>query len=362
MNHPTEHELSAYRERTLATEVLLSVAAHLGECEDCRSKLRSAMRSGAALAELRQTLEDHVSSEQLQEFVDGELGDERRAGVEQHLKWCTDCHSDAQALQEFAKAQRPRVVAFPARGWWLAMAAAVLLAAAGLGVWLRRPAEIASLNDAGVKISLDSQGRLTGLNGLSAEQTKAVHGVFAGAALQPRANLGELQPQRSTLMGSAAAPNFHLVDPVGTAVRSERPEFHWTLRGSDATYIVTLKNLISSQIISSPELHSLTWTPTEPLQRGAIYAWQVAASLNGQEEVAPAPPSPQARLLILDASTAARLDSLPPSHLLRATMYAEAGLLDDAELEAKALADENPGSPVASGLLHRIQILRHTTP
>ena len=362
MNHPTELELSGYLDRTLAPEVLLRVMGHLAECEDCRSKLRSAMHSGIALAELRQTLEDHLSAEQLQEFVDGELDVDQRARLEQHLKWCADCHSDVQVLQEFAKAQRPSVAAFPARGWWLAAAAAVLLAAAGLGVWLRRPVEVASLNDAGVKISLDSQGNLKGLNGLSPEQTKTVRGVFEGAALRFPANLDELQPQRGTLMGSPAAANFHLVAPVGTVVRSASPELHWTSRGSDATYIVTLKNLTSGQIISSRSLRALTWTPAEPLQRGAIHAWQVAASLDGQEEIAPAPPSPQARLLILDASTAARLDRLPPSHLLRATMYAEAGLLDDAELEAKALADENPGSPVASGLLHRIQSLRHTTP
>ena len=59
MNHPTEIELSGYRERTLTPEALLRVTGHLAGCEDCRSKLRSAMRSGAALAELRQTVEDH---------------------------------------------------------------------------------------------------------------------------------------------------------------------------------------------------------------------------------------------------------------------------------------------------------------
>lgn len=356
MNHPAELDLNGYRERTLTPEALLHVTGHLAECEDCRSKLRS----GSALAELRRSLEEHLSSEQLQEFVDGQLDAEERAGVEQHLARCADCHSDVQALQEFAKAQRPRVVAFPARGWWLAIAAAALLAAAGLGVWLRRPVEVASLNDGGAKIALDSQGRLKGLAGLSAEQVESIRGVFDGAALRPRLNLGELQPQRGALMGSRVTANFNLVAPVGTAVRPERPEFQWSSRGPNVTYIVTLKNLTSGEIVSSPPLHSLTWTPTESLQRGAIYAWQVAASLDGQEEIAPAPPIPQARILILDLSMAARLENLPPSHMLRATTYAEAGLFDDALLEARALADENPGSPVAAGLLHRIERLRHT--
>ena len=362
MNHPSEVELSGYRERTLTPEALLRVTAHLAECEDCRSNLRSATRSGAALAELRQALDNHLSPAQIQEFVDGELGAEERPGVEQHLTWCDDCHADVEALREFAKTQRPRVVAFPARGWWMAAAAAVLLAAAGLGMWLRRPVEIASLNDAGVRISLDSKGRLKGLSGLSAEQMKSIRGVFEGATLQPPAELGELQPQRGTLMGSAAVTSFRLIAPVGTAVRSATPEFQWTSRGPNAMYIVTLKNLTSGQIISSPPLHVLAWTAAEPFQRGAIYAWQVAASLDGQEEIAPAPPSPQARLLVLDENTAALFDKLPPSHLVRATAYVEAGLLNDAAVEAKALADENPDSPAAAGLLRRIESLRHNTP
>jgi hypothetical protein len=149
---------------------------------------------------------------------------------------------------------------------------------------------------------------------------------------------------------------------LGTAVRFSNPEFEWTSRGPNTTYIVTLKNLTSGQIISSPSLHAVAWAPAEPLQRGSIYAWQVAASLDGQGEIAPTPPSPQARFLVLDASAVARLENLPPSHALRAALYAEAGLLDEAELEAKALANENPGSPVAAGLLHRIQSLRQTAP
>lgn len=362
MNHPTELELTGYRERTLAPEALLQVTGHIAGCEDCRLKLRSAMRSGVALAELRQTIEDHLSAQQIQQFVDGELAVVERPGVAEHLAWCAECHSDVQALQEFAKAQRPRVVVFPTRHWWLAAAAAVLLGALGLGVWLRRPVEIASLNDAGIRIALNSRGRLEGIAGLSAEQTKSLRGVFEGAALLPSVYLSAIQPPQGTLMGSQTPASFRLTAPVGTAVRSSNPEFRWTSRGPNTTYIVTLKNLTSGQIISSPSLHALTWTPAKPLPRGSVYAWQVAALLDGQEEVAPAPPSPQARLLVLDATTAARLENLPPSHALRAALYAEAGVMDEADAEAKALAEENPGSPVAAGLLHRIQSLRQTMP
>lgn len=352
--------MRGYRERTLAAEALLRVADHLAECADCRGKLRLAARSGEALAGLRQAIESHLSAEQLQQFVDGKLDVSARAGVEQHLAWCAECRSDVQALRDFAKAQ-PAIatLARPARIGWLAAAAAVLLAAIGLGVWLRRSVEVAALSDAGKRISLDSRGRLAGADGLSPEQTASVRRVLLGEALLPSVNLSELQLPRGTLMGAHEAARFHLVAPVGTAVRSARPELRWTARGPKAVYVVTLKNLATGRIIGSPSLSDLAWTPTQPLQRGVIYAWQVAVTFDRREEVAPSPPSPQARFLVLDANTVAQLDSLPPSHLVRATLDTEAGLLDEAEAQAKALADENPGSAIASNLVRRIRTLHN---
>jgi hypothetical protein len=352
--------LNGYRGRTLAAEALLRIADHLAVCEDCRGKLRLVERTGEAIAELRQAVESHLSAEQVQHFVDGELGAGERADVEQHVAWCTECSSDVQALREFAKAQQPPVaVARRVRSWWLATAAAVLLTAIGLGVWLRRPVEVAALNDVGRRITLDSRGRLVGAAGLSSTQAESVRRVLMGAALVPSVNLNELQLPRSSLMGTQEVAGFRLVAPVGTAVRSSSPELRWTARGSRAEYVVTLKNLATGQVISSPSLRDLAWAPSQPLQRGVIYAWQVAASLDGREEVAPSPPSPQARFLVLDANTAARLDSLPPSHLVRAALDTEAGLLDEAELEAKALENENPASAIASNLLRHIQSLHN---
>ena len=352
--------MKGYSERTLAAEALLRVADHLAECEDCRGKLRLAGRSGEAFAELRQAVESHLSAEQLQQLIDGVLDASTLAAVEQHLAWCRECHSDVQALRDFAKARQATAkLARPAHTWWLAAAAAVLFAAIGLGVWLRRPVEIAALNDAGTRISLDSLGRLQGAAGLSPEQTASLRRVLLGAELPTSAHLSELQSPRGTLMGTQAAAGFQLVAPVGTVVRSSSPVLRWIARGSKASYVVTLKNLATGRVISSPSLGDLAWTPSQPLQRGVIYAWQVAATLNGREEVAPSPPSPQARFLVLDANTAALLDGLPPSHLVRATLDAEAGLLDEAETEAKALAEENPGSAIASNLLRRIRSLRN---
>lgn len=363
MGHLTEPELSGYRQRTLEPESLLRVTEHLAACEDCRTTLRGLLGTGESLRELRRLFQSHLTAEQLQQFVDAELDSGMRATVEQHLGVCAECAKDAQALREFANGTLPGFgTAQPARRrWWAAVAAAVVIAL-GVGVWLqRRPAVIAVLNDAGVPITLDSRNQLKGISGLLPQQAESVRRILRGEDLEPAVNLSELRPQNGALMGSPEPVSFHLVGPIGTAVRTATPELHWTARGPGATYVVTLKNLSSGLTISSPSLRFLAWMPADPLQPG-LYAWQVAASLEGSEEVAPSPPSPQARFLVLDAGTVARLNNLPPSHLVRAVLYAESGLLDSAEQEAGALQDQNPGSAVAHGLLQRIQALRVTTP
>jgi hypothetical protein len=53
-----------------------------------------------------------------------------------------------------------------------------------------------------------------------------------------------------------------------------------------------------------------------------------------------------------------RRAAVPGSHLVSGLAYAEAGLLDDAEVELRALAAENPGSPEAARLLAALRGLR----
>jgi len=70
---------------------------------------------------------------------------------------------------------------------------------------------------------------------------------------------------------------------------------------------------------------------------------------------APQPPEPEARFLVLDALTLERIEETrrrtSRSHLVLGILYAEAGLLDDAERELTALATLNPGVALPKGLL-----------
>jgi hypothetical protein len=88
----------------------------------------------------------------------------------------------------------------------------------------------------------------------------------------------------------------------------------------------------------------------------------VTAVKDGQEVISPAAPAPEARFKVLGAATMKELERLeaahPDSHLVRGVLYAQAGLLDDAEREFRALLEANPQSPTAQKLLQSVEALR----
>jgi len=359
MDHLTNIEFNAYLARELEPETLLRVTDHLADCEDCRARLRLELPTGETVAELRRGFAAHLTAEELQRFV-GDAQTDESSRIAAHLESCPECAGDFRELRAFANTAPIAIQpSRPASAWWLAVAAAIVLAL-GIGIWLRRSAVVTSLDDEGRSITLNSRGAIKGVAGLSDDELASVRRVMQGVALSPAESLAELQPPKGVLMGSSTTASFHVLSPVGIAVRSSAPELRWTARDPGATYIVTLKNLTSGQVVSSPVLRELSWTPAQPLDRGAVYAWQVAASLKGEEEIAPSPPNPQVRFRVLSARTAERFLSLPASHLVRATLELEAGLLDDAEQDATALLQENPGSAAANDLLRRIRSLRES--
>ena len=90
------------------------------------------------------------------------------------------------------------------------------------------------------------------------------------------------------------------------------------------------------------------------LPRGRTYTWQVVAESAGRRLVAPAPPEPDVRFRVLDASRAEALSaarSRRASHLVLGVLYAEAGLIDDAHRELLALHRDNPASRTAEALV-----------
>jgi hypothetical protein len=125
-------------------------------------------------------------------------------------------------------------------------------------------------------------------------------------------------------------------------------------------YVVEVYDEKFNPVISSPQLTDLEWTTI--LQRGKVYSWQVKAIKDGQEVTSPRPPAPQAKFRVLDLARANELAQArrahASSHLTLGLLYADAGLLPEAEQEFRLLQKTNPNSDLARNLLRQVQALR----
>jgi hypothetical protein len=226
-------------------------------------------------------------------------------------------------------------------------AAAVLVLAVGAAMfWRGKNAPVATL---------------AGIEGLSAlEPLDAAHvrdALESGRLSLPLA-LSDLTGRQGALLGPGGAPAFHLASPVATVVLDTRPTLRWTALPGSPTYTVTLQDQSTGDTINSPPLQRTEWAPEQILTRGRTYAWQVAASAGGQEVVAPRPPDPPVRFVIADVASASRLEHLPASPLVRGVLYANAGLLDDAEREFRMIGAGGQGADRVDAFLAQLRQAR----
>jgi anti-sigma factor RsiW len=190
---------------------------------------------------------------------------------------------------------------------------------------------------------------------------------FASAALQSGAlplpeDLGELLPPAEITRGGGA--RFGVRGPAGTRVLDPRPTLQWDSVPKADRYEVVFREKTEG---SSPAEYNAgpqtSWTPPEPLRRGARYEWQVRAYA-GDELLGTAPqaPDPGAVFQVLTTEQAAelqrQLSAAAESPLQRAAAYARAGLLDEAERELRKVSRDNPGSARVARLLEQLQTRR----
>jgi hypothetical protein len=161
-------------------------------------------------------------------------------------------------------------------------------------------------------------------------------------------------------MGPGSA-DYGLLNPISIIVESQAPTFRWRpLVGAD-NYMVTIYQ-DSKKVVMSDSLTVTQWKVITPLERGAIYTWQVRANRKGAEVVMPPPAAAAAKFKVLEASKLEEIrtarQSQRRSHLRLGILYAEAGMLDEAEKELKKLLIANPKSPVVQSLLRSVNSLR----
>lgn len=362
----------------------------------------------------------HLSAEQMAEFVDKNLSGESLQIATDHLAGCEQCVlavADVRAFRneiapsldrEYRPATAPvpsssvswrtkfaslfRVSPVPAFG--SAAVAVLLLALVAWVVW-RRPAEkppevavvpssvsqpspvvptpsespqpepasvvVAQLNDGNRVIALDEQGKLSGADDLPPAYKTLVTKALSTQRIERSSQLQGLTRPGSSLMSSDNQKDqFSVVQPVGDVLIINNPTFRWTALDGATGYVVEVYDEQFKLVTSSPQLTEALWTTSLP--RGHVYSWQVKAIKDGQEMTSPRPPAPQAKFRVLDQAKANEIArakrAYGSSHLTLALLYAEAGLLKEAEQELRLVRRANPNSELAAKLLRQVQALR----
>jgi putative zinc finger protein len=360
---------------------------------------------------------EHLTVEQLTWFVDGTLPGEELQVVEDHLTCCEECNLMVKDLLAFKdqvisgfdcnhhpsrfRAQdesrwRRLSSAWP-RLWPESLVFGTALAACLLAVmsWLvwrewregnanpeitkvsplsgvstsgsPNPAQggesslIVRLSDGEGEVTLDRDGVLSGLARLSPEGRKMVERALTTQSIERSPLLSELtRLDGKSRGGGNRGEEFSVIEPVGEVTVTDRPTFRWTPLNGATNYTVEVYDESLRQVAGSQPVTGHTWTVTQPLKRGRIYAWLVKTSKNGRVEVSP--PAQEARFRVLDRTrleelSAARRD-YGSSHLALGLLYMQAGVLDEAEREFTTLQGANPKSEIVNRFLMRIRKMR----
>ena len=219
---------------------------------------------------------------------------------------------------------------------------------------------LASLTDNNREIRLNQDGKLTGLEEFDESAQRMVKAALAGESLAKPKVLDDLSSPPIKLLGDPSSDTaFELIGPIGRVIAEERPNFRWRALNGAASYVVSIFDENFNRVARSPVLSKTSWTAAAPLPRGRVYSWEVTAAKEGKEFTAPVAPASRAEFRILEAEKLSVLTKLkqqrPVSRLALGLMYAQSGLVTEAEGQFRQLVKENPDSATARKLLRTLQ-------
>ncbi len=227
------------------------------------------------------------------------------------------------------------------------------------GERLRQAAEgqaLVALNDGPGRVTLDKSGNLSGLNA-QPQYERPVREALLKERVKLPAALAEIRSPSGTLMGGDY-PEFKLLAPVGIVIETDSPTFRWSKLEGATGYSVTVYDSHLTRVATSDALTATEWTAPSALPRGETCIWQVRATKEGKEVVAPPPAGPRAKFRVLEQSKVDEIGRAKRdhsnSHLVMGVVYAEAGLREEAKREFAELLKANPQSPVARKLLQSV--------
>lgn len=198
---------------------------------------------------------------------------------------------------------------------------------------------------------------------ISPSLQRAIRLAWTTQTLERPEVLAQLKGVPSQLLGDPGnGIPFPLLSPAGKVVESRSPTFRWRGLEGAGNYVVTIVDNRLEAVASSGPITETSWSIPVPLKRGATYSWQVTALKGGRRITSPVLPAPQVKFKILDQEHNEELVRmkrlLPDYHLGLGVFYMRAGLLDEAEQEFQALAQQNPGSAPAARLLESVRAMK----
>jgi hypothetical protein len=363
----------------------------------------------------------HVDFDLLVELANKTLDREMEEIVQIHLKTCERCREDVRSFlayraREMEIAARPEYQTTHGTGaarWWQrlqsrpvsAVAAIVLVAVAvliGIIAFNRRSrplearnqdqttpgveqgashspsptpnassnpssvddsARLAILRDGGGEVTVDKNGRLTGLDELSENSRRYIAQAALSERIEPADVLRRLSGEQSGLRGNDDGPQgFSLLYPIRRVVTEDRPLFRWESLAGASSYRVYVLDAGGKQVHQSEDLPSTQtqWKARGPLRRGQIFSWAVTALVDGKKIVSPSASAPEMRFAVLSTADLQELTRLKKSnsHLALGVFYARAGLLDEAEREFQSLVKLNPDSELPKKLVQSVRGIR----
>jgi hypothetical protein len=217
---------------------------------------------------------------------------------------------------------------------------------------------VVELIDGDRHVTLNSADQLAGFESAPVQMQQQVGSALKHGRVKTPSFIADLKGKPGALMGTKPEQRYGLLRPVATAVESQKPMFSWRAIAGAQNYVVTVYDADAKKIAASDPLTETKWQCGTQLIRGRRYSWQVRANVNGKELIMPAPAAAEAKFRVIDEARSAELSDarrrFPESHLLLGILYAETGLLEQAEKELRMVVQANSTSAVARSLLRSI--------
>jgi hypothetical protein len=205
-------------------------------------------------------------------------------------------------------------------------------------------------------VTIDAKGDLRGLDSLPSEYRQMVEKVLKTGQVWLPPVIAQLHSGSETMMsGNTDKPGFSLLSPIGMVVETNRPTFRWKRFSEAIEYEVSVSD-VRGEVIGKETVPGTDWRAAIPLARGQVYNWQVRAiTKDGREVKSPPIGQPDAKFSVLDQHQFDELKrarkAYPDSHLVLGTIYAKAGLVNEAGREFRALLTANPESQISRRIL-----------